>query len=160
LKKPAKNILYLFLGDISTRLVGFFVVTYLANTLGSSGFGKINISLAILSYAILFGGSGLPILGTREISLNEKNKEIFIGNLISARFISSIVIFIIFFLLSETLYNDDISTLNFIYLFFLFPYSLILDWFFQAKKRMDIIAFSRFTGMMVYLILIFSFVKK
>jgi O-antigen/teichoic acid export membrane protein len=157
----SKNMIYLFTGDIASRLVGFIAITYIARILETSSFGIIHIGLAILTYATIIGNSGLTYLGTRNIAgkpetIPEITSRILITRMIlsSAAYLAAVV-FIHFFLNSE-----EVKSVTMIYLLYLFPVALILDWYFQGYRQMGIISTGKFIGMLFYLIFILILVRS
>ena len=161
MKKITSNITFLFSGDILSKLIGFFAVTYLARVVGPSGFGKISIGLTFLSYALLLAGSGLPIIGMRTIASGKKNDPGYIGDIIITRILNSIVVFIIFLFITYYFYRHNyIFTLNAIYLLYLIPASFLIDWVFQAHHKMEYLSFAKVLNILVYLIMILLFVKN
>lgn len=156
-----KNMLYLFAGDVAGRLIGFLTVIYLARILGTDGFGIINTALALLSYAMLFGDLGMPVLGTREVAASEKEMTIISGQIILTRLVFSTATFLI---LTGTIYfgrlYPDIWVTIFIYLFYMFPAAAFTDWFFKGKQQMNIVAGGLFIGRLLSLIFILIFVSN
>lgn len=158
-----RNMLFIFLGDIGSKILGFFATTYLARTLGTDGFGMINIALAALSYALLLATNGLPLLGTQKIASLKKFDPVFPGHIISARLILSILAFMILALVAFVGLDPGKNAeyrLILIYGLFLFPSALLLDWFFQGRHQMGVISAGRFAQMIAYLIFILCFVHN
>ncbi len=160
LSKNLKNTISLFSFEFISRLLGFFVVTYLARVLGKSSFGIINIGLAVLSYTMIFGSSGLNLLGTRKIlSKNEDNG--ITGEILSAKIFLSVIIYLITALSISFLINSrEIISVILVYNLFLFPSALLLEWFFQGYQRMDIISIGRIAGAAAYLLLVILLIKN
>ncbi len=161
INKNSSNIIYLFSLEFFVRLIGFAATTYLARVLGTSGFGVINLGLAILGYALLFGNSGLTLLGTRKIAANSANPGELVSSILSSRFFLSIIILIISFLLAY-FFITSVETENIvlIYLIYLIPFAFLLEWFFQGIQKMGVITVGRIIGMSAYLIFLIIFVKS
>ncbi|MGE5811242.1 MAG: oligosaccharide flippase family protein, partial [Ignavibacteria bacterium] len=154
-----KNTISLFSFEFIARLLGFLAVTYLARVLGKSSFGIINIGLAVLSYTMIFGSSGLNLLGTRKI-LSKSEDDGIAEEILSARIFLSIIIYLITAVLIAFLINSqELISVILVYNLFLFPSAFLLEWFFQGHQRMDLIALGRITGMAAYLLLILLLVK-
>lgn len=161
LSSHTKNFIYLFSGDIGSRVLGFFATIYLARILGTSGFGIIHIGLAILSYAIIIGEGGLQFLGVRETAGNPKNLPEFSGQLISARFLLSLITLFVGIVAIYILINTpELQAISIIYLFYILPGAFLLDWYFQGKKQIGYVSFGKFLGMLSYLIFILLFVDS
>jgi O-antigen/teichoic acid export membrane protein len=156
-----KNFIYLFSGDIGSRVLGFFATIYLARILGTSGFGLIHIGLAILSYAIIVGDGGLQFLGVRETAGNPKNLHEFSGQLISTRFLLSLItLFVGIIAIYVFINSQELQTISIVYLLYILPGAFLLDWYFQGKKQIGYVSLGKFAGMLSYLIFILLFVHS
>ncbi len=159
--KNSLNIIYLFSLEFFVRLIGFAATTYLARVLGTSGFGLINLGLAILGYALLFGNSGLTLLGTRKIAADSGNPGELVSNILSARFYLSLIILIISFLIVLIfITSGETRNIVLIYFLYLIPFAFLLEWFFQGIQRMGAITIGRVIGMAAYLAFLILFVRS
>ena len=159
--KNSKNIIYLFSLEFFVRLIGFAATTYLARVLGTSGYGLINLGLAILGYALLFGNSGLTLLGTRKVAASSNNYGNLVSEILSARFFLSLTILIISYLLiSFFITSTKTKNIVFIYMLYIIPFAFLLEWFFQGIQRMGAITVGRIIGMASYLLFLIIFVKS
>jgi O-antigen/teichoic acid export membrane protein len=159
--KNSKNIIYLFSLEFFVRLIGFAATTYLARVLGTSGYGLINLGLAILGYALLFGNSGLTLLGTRKVAAGSNNYDNLVSEILSARFYLSVTILIISYLLiSLFITSSETRNIVFIYILYIIPFAFLLEWFFQGIQRMGAITIGRIIGMSSYLLFLIIFVKS
>lgn len=157
----SRNMFYVFLGDFSAKLTGFMATTYLARVLDTDGFGMINIGMAVLTYGLLFSTLGLQLLGTRQVARGQRDEAAFTGQLLFTRIFLGMLIFFAILLFSEKMAVGDGAAIPGIivtYSMFLFPGALLLDWFFQGKGQMGVIAVGRFAQMAVYLIINLLFV--
>jgi len=161
MNKNLKNILSLFSMEIAVRLIAFGAVTYLARTLGASNFGLINIGLAVMNSALVLGSSGLILVGTRKVAANNERLGALIMRIFKLRTILSALAYLI---ISAILFIfvKDLSTRNvvLVYLLYIFPAALFIDWYFQGKQQMGNIAIARIGGMIVYFIFILFFIKQ
>ncbi|MFZ0452357.1 MAG: oligosaccharide flippase family protein, partial [Ignavibacteriaceae bacterium] len=159
--KNSQNIIYLFSLEFFVRLIGFAATTYLARVLGASNYGLINLGLAILGYALLFGNSGLTLLGTRKIAANSGNYGNLVSELLSARlFLSVIILVISYLLISVFITSADTKNIVLIYMLYLIPFAFLLEWFFQGIQRMGAITIGRIMGMSSYLVFLIIFVNS
>ncbi len=159
--KNSINIIYLFSLEFFVRLIGFAATTYLARVLGTSGYGLINLGLAILGYALLFGNSGLTLLGTRKIASDSANYGNLVSEILSARFYLSIIILIVSYLLiSLFISSSETKNIVLIYMLYLIPFAFLLEWFFQGIQKMGAITIGRIIGMASYLLFLIIFVKS
>jgi O-antigen/teichoic acid export membrane protein len=154
-----KNFIYLFSGDVGSRLLGFLATVYLARILGTSGFGIINIGLAILSYALIVGDGGLQYLGVRETAGNRENLPEFSGQLLSTRFLLSFAtLFAGIIIIYVFLNSYELQAISTIYLLYLLPSAFMLNWYYQGRKQISVISLGKFIGVLSYLLFILLFV--
>ncbi|MGQ9818162.1 MAG: flippase [bacterium] len=158
-KRLSKNLFVLSLGEGLSHLLGFVVNAYIGRILGVDGFGLINYSLAFLTYLLLFNNMGLTTLGTREVA-RDKNNPTIIGNIVSARLLLTVILYI-FFLTSLLLIHGDILTKKLIVLHIItgLPNALYLEFVFQAREEMEFVSLGRITQYASYFVLILLFLK-
>jgi len=156
----SKNILFLFSGEIVARFFGFLATIYLARILGTDKFGVIHIGLAVLAYGIIIGNSGLSYLGTRNVSGKQGNIAETTGHILVNRMILSLFVFIVANAIVVLFVSStEVKEIIIVYLIYLFPTALILDWYFQGKQQMGVIAGGRLLATILYLIFILIFVN-
>jgi len=157
--KLSRNIGSLFLSDIVSRGFGFIVTVYLARVLTIRGFGLISYGLAFLTYALLFVNPGLTTIGAREIAKNHSNKKL-VEEIIGLKMTIGFVVFVVFGVGLILIPGDPLTKkIIFIYLFSLFPFTILLEFVFQGTQDMEYIAASRFIHYLVYFVFIFLLVK-
>ncbi|HLX12763.1 MAG TPA: flippase [Bacteroidota bacterium] len=159
MRRSAQNFLSTLISDALRRLIGFFAVAYLARTLGTSGFGMINVGITVLTYAVIFSSFGLHSLATREIAANDPLKMT--EHIAGLRLALAVPIFIIiaactyFFVHTEVL-----AKVILLYAFSVLPNALFVDWYFQGREEMWKISVGRLVSGMVYLTVILLFVHS
>lgn len=159
LTRHTRNAIYLFGGDIAARAAGFAATAYLARVLGASGFGIIHIGLAVLTYAMIPANSGLSLLGTRNLAAESGENPAFAGRLLFSRFLLSLTVFALTAAGSGLfIHSETVRSVTLIYLLYLFPAALMLDWYFQGQGEMSAISIGKFLGMLCYLAVILLFV--
>lgn len=155
-----KNIFFLYSGDVASRLVSMVAIVYLARILGPSDFGTISIGLAVLAYGMIVGNSGLSILGTRKVAGKVEGVANLTANIFIARLILSVVAYLIGVAVAYFLVpSSQLFRLISIYLLGVFPATFLLDWFFQGKQKLKIVAGGQLAGMFCYLLLVLLWVK-
>ncbi len=155
-----KNILFLYSGDALSRLVGMAAVAYLARILGPSDFGTINIGLAVLSYGMIVGNSGLSVLGTRKVAAKSEDVGHLTISIFSGRLILSIAAYTAGVIIVKTFVTSiHLFHLIAIYLLGVFPAAFLLDWFFHGTQKLKTIAGGQLAGMICYLAFLLVFVK-
>lgn len=161
MKRIAKNFFSLFIGNIGSRILGFFVTIYLARILEVTGFGKLQFALAFFSYGLILTDPGLHLLGTREIAKDrEKIREV-LPAIVGLRFLLSLFtyIFILIFLLLFPIPKET-KVLILLYFLSLFPLAFLLEWLFQGLEEMEYVGISRISVFLVYLPFVFLFVRS
>jgi O-antigen/teichoic acid export membrane protein len=158
-KPLTKNILSLLLGDILYRVLGFIAVVYLARVLDQGGFGIISFCLAILSYALIASNNGLTVIGTRIVSGKSGDINPTINSIILLRIIHGAAAWLILTIIFYFIYGlNELFFVIAIYLCYLIPSALIIEWFFQGKEQMLIISAGRIISIAGYLIFLYFFV--
>ena len=156
-----KNIFSLFTVEFLSRVMGFIAITYLARVLSKPSFGIINLGLAVLSYGTIISNSGLSQLGTRKIISTKSYVELLTGEIVFTRLFASLIIFfcvlvvILFFIPSSTTAYTIL-----LYSIALFPAAFLLEWFFYGHQKINIISIGRVIGMIAYVLIVVSIVRK
>lgn len=146
-----------------TVLFPFIIFQYASRILFATNIGKVDFSLSIVNYFLLFAGLGIASYGIRESGkyVKEKNKmqkfasEVFTINIIST-FISYLSLFIIVFLVPKL---HDYSILIGIQSLIIIFTTLGLDWINVIYEDYKYITFRTLMFQIITLILVFIFVK-
>ncbi len=161
MRRFARNILFVFSGDVSSRLLGLFATIWLARTLGVYGFGRISFAFTFLGYSLLLMDPGLSILGTREVARNPALSKGYVYRISYLRVLLATVAFILIATLSLLVPGmSNTKGLIILYCISLFPYALSVDWFFRGRERMKHIAVSPIIAYSLYLALVLIFVRS
>lgn len=159
--KHSKNAAFLFSGDIAARAVGFLITIYLARVLGKADFGAMNIGLTLLTYALLFGNCGLNLYGTREVAASDKSDDPLVTRLLITRLGLSFIIFLIVFIaIPYAGFPEGLTSLLRLYLLYMFPAAVWLDWFYQGRQQMGTLMIGRLFGMIAYLLMVLLLVHS
>jgi O-antigen/teichoic acid export membrane protein len=161
MKRPLSNLLSFLLGDLGSRFIGFFVSIYLARVLQPSGFGLMNLGLAVLGYLQLAGSPGIQMIETRNVAAMGEMDRSRAGAIVTLRLVLGIALWCIAAILSFFLV-DDSGTRTVILLFgaIVLPFALTLDWAFQGKEHFADAAFARLAQYVVYAAIVFVAVKS
>lgn len=160
MRKVSIDALFGFSGDVAARLLGFFATVHLARTLGISGYGVITVGTSVLSYAFWLSDFGLATLGTREIAKPRAMRELQPGDLLVTKALCAAIIFVIFEGIALIGYrNSPVQPILQLYLLTLFPYALLLEWYYQGIRNFRLVAVSRFLSGIVYLVGLLALVK-
>jgi O-antigen/teichoic acid export membrane protein len=160
-KSIINNFFSMFFSQICSQFFSFFTAIYLARTLGAEGFGFIAFSQAIVSYFTLATDLGLPRLGTRELSRNKNRIVEYVSTIVTLRILLSLValtLLVIFAIVIKQL--EAIRYITIIFGLTILTSSCFFDWVFRGVEKMKYIAIANIFEKIVYLVLIFSFVKQ
>ncbi|NDO80328.1 flippase [Citrobacter sp. NCU1] len=93
-----KNILYLYLVQISNYVIPILTLPYLLRVLGADGFGKLMLSQALIQYLILITDFGFNFSATKKIAQSKNQKEIdkIYTNTLTAKIILLALCFIVY----------------------------------------------------------------
>ena len=91
MKKIIKNWSYLIFSNISTQIIGFFVMIFLAKKLSPEGYGEFNIILSIVALFSVFANSGMNLVLTREVTLNIKSSKAIFSLIVPIRIFSFLI---------------------------------------------------------------------
>lgn len=151
MKRPLKNIGSFFIGDAGSRIIGFLITIYLARVLAPSAFGVINIGLAVLGYLALAGSPGIQVLETRNVATRVGGMAEHVGAVLSLRLLLSTLLFAAT-AGAVALFVEQVGTrlVIILYALSLFPYALLIDWFFQGKEEFPLVSGSRVLNYILY----------
>ncbi len=159
--RPVKNFLFLIFGNGIRWILSFFVTVYLARVLGTAGFGKLSFAFSLFAYGVLLSDLGLTILGTRQVAQRKSSPDEITSNILGLRFVLAIIAFAILLLFSLFFPMErETRVLLSLYSFSLFFYALYLDWFFRGRERMANISLSSIITQVIYVVLVFSFIRQ
>ena len=88
MNKIIKNWSYLVFSNISTQIIGFFVMIFLAKKMSPEGYGEFNIVLSIVALFSVFANSGMNLVLTREVTLNIKSSKAILSLIVPIRICS------------------------------------------------------------------------
>jgi len=165
MRRTFKNLLFVALGEFLGQLLGFFILAYLARTLGVANFGMINFAQALFSYGLLLNYLGLPTLGTREVARcqpwGQRRTGSIVSSILSLRLFLSLLGFILISIISLTIPKSyETKTLVILYGFSLFTTGLFLDWFYQGMERMEYLTISRIINYSAYFLFVVIMIHR
>jgi O-antigen/teichoic acid export membrane protein len=162
--QKVKNFIIYGFGQAVNLISPLLVIPYLVSTCGEEGLGKIGVGFSLALIAIVLVDYGSYINGTKEISINIDNNQILeekFTTIYIAKLIVTVVVLLITIIALKTI---PFLSRDFLQLFFSF---LIVigqlvnpTWFFQGLQNFKWISIINVTSKVIYLILVFSFIKK
>ena len=140
IQKIAKNTSVMFIAQIMTYGLGFFITMYTAQYLGAEGFGILSLALSITAIFGIIGDMGLGTLMVREIARDKTTSNKYISNIALIKVILSLLMFTLIALTVNIIgYNKLVSTV-----IYLITISVVINAFggvltaiFQASERME-----------------------
>lgn len=159
MKRPLANLLSLLVGDLGSRVLGFFISVYLARVLEPTGFGLMSVGLAVLGYLQLAASPGIQVLEARNAAAFAAVDRTRVNAVLSMRLILAALLWaltaiVAFIFLPHKVTRDVI-------LFFalsVFPLAFMLDWFFQGKEAFLAVSVSKLVQYVVYGLAVVLFV--
>jgi O-antigen/teichoic acid export membrane protein len=92
-QKLAKNTTLLFISQIISYILGFFITMYTAQYLGTSGFGMLSTALSLAAIFAVFTDLGLGTITTREVSRDKSLQNKYFSNTSILRLILALLTF-------------------------------------------------------------------
>lgn len=138
INRIARNLLSVGFSNIFSQFITFLIITYAARILGKEGFGVINLAQVITLYLSTFTIFGLQTFGIREISKDRKEAKRIISEIVSTRFLMSIIAFAVLVLITVFINKPaSFKLLLVLYGLTLFPIAINTDWFFSGIQEMQ-----------------------
>jgi O-antigen/teichoic acid export membrane protein len=139
-RRVAKNTGVLFIAQVITSLLGFFIVIYTARYLGAEGFGILSTALALTGIFSIFTDLGLSTLSVREVARDKSLTSKYVGNFAVMKLILGALTFLLIVLTVNLIgYSEQVSLV--IYLItvsvLLSAFSGLFTSIFQAHERME-----------------------
>lgn len=163
-----KNLLENFLSlgalQIISYVIPLFSLPYLSRVLGVEKFGLVFFAFAFMQYFIMLTDFGFGLSATREIAVNRHNSNN-LSNIFNSVTVSKLILLFVSCLIL-TLACIFVPKLNENWLVFALSFFMVVGnaiypvWFFQGMERMKYITFLNILSKVLFLVLIFIFVKK
>ena len=139
-RRIAKNTSVLFIAQITSYLLGFFITMYTARYLGVSGFGIISLGISITAIYGVFADMGLSTLMIRDISRDKSFTNKYITNIAVIR-VLLVILMVGLVAITVNLIGYNQITTSVIYLLTLSTiitaFGSILTSVFQANEKME-----------------------
>lgn len=151
MKRPAKNLVAFFAGEVGGRLIGFAISVYLARIVEVSAFGILNIGFAVLAYLAMVSSPGIQLLETRNVAASDRVDLSRVGSILSMRlFLSGVLL--VWVAVGAFLFINNAETRDVVILVTcaLFPMSFLLDWFFQGREDFAAVSYSKVVNSLGY----------
>jgi len=157
-QRVARNTAVIMGGDLTFRLISFFVTIYLARYLGVEVWGKYNFAFAYLAFFGIITDLGLQDLLVREMSRNEVKISKLVGNAYVIRLILTMVgVLSSMVVISLIGYPRDTTTFVYLAAFTLFfiSFSDFYRTIFQTNLKMEYNMIAKLINRVISAVLIF-----
>ena len=139
-RRIAKNTTVLFISQIITYVIGFFIAIKMGNYLGPLGFGIIQTALALTAIYGVFTDLGLGTLTVREVSRDKALAKKYVANTTVMKIILSFFTFFLIFVTVNVIHYSQQE----IYVIYIITASVIFNSFsgvfysiFQSYQEME-----------------------
>lgn len=163
-KQIAKNTLYLSIMEGVELIIPFMALPYIINTVGADNYGKIAFAQSLVAYFAVIVNFGLSIVAAKEVAIYRDNKyelgKILCSMLIIKLFLSLVCMLFLNILVcfwSRT--NSDVLLYNYCF-GVCFADVFFTRWLYQGLEKMFMITLIRSSSLIIYIVLIFSFVNN
>lgn len=139
-RKIAKNTTVLFISQIITYVLGFFITVYTVRYLSVDNYGILSTALALTGIYVVFSDLGLGTLTVREVARDKSLTRKYVGNITAMKFILSLFTFLLT-ILTVYIIGYSGNTITVIYILtisYLFnAFSSIFYAIFQSYQKME-----------------------
>ena len=159
-----QNTFYLSIIEAIRLIMPFIALPYIITTIGATNYGVIIFSQTIVSYFSIVINWGLDVTSVREVSLSRgslKKMSLIVSTVFTIKFILFGLCFSIFMICLYFIPFFQQYRIIYIYSFLsCFSEVIIPVWFFQGIEKMKYLTYIRTTSIVLYTILVFTFIKK
>ncbi len=157
-----KNYIYSALAKIFALLIPILITPYLARVLEPDGNGVISFVASIVSYFVIASNIGIETYGQKVISTHRDDKPYlkrFLIEITTLRAILTGLCLLVYYITFVVVLKGN-TRLYAIYGLSLMAVAIDFTWFFQGVEDFKKIAFSNIFSKLLYVILVFVFVKE
>lgn len=146
-------------GELVARAIGFALTIYLARTLGVSGYGQVEVALAVFLYLQLLMDGGLDTIAVRTVARDPSARPRFAANLLGIRTLMAGLLLAGATLVSAVSWGTNpVSALVPRFALAVLPLAASFNWAFQADHYMRAVAARTAISQIVYAGLVLAFV--
>lgn len=158
-----KNFVFLFIVQFSNYVLPFLVIPLLTRALGIEGFGKYAYYIALPNLLMIIIKFGFEFSATRQISIEEDNKERLVRIVSSVYLIRACLLVLmsalLFAIISMFKPDQQMSSLVLGGFLLLLGQALLPIWYFQGLQQMKYVTFYTVTTKIVYVGLLFLLIS-
>lgn len=149
MRRVARNSIFLILQPLILNAVSLFVVGYIAQKLGHSGYGKFTFVFALIAMFSPLANLGLRAITVRGVASDREGAGKLIGRIAALRVVLAVLtILALVVLVNASQYPEDIRTVIYIYSISILFNALNTTLFdvFQGHERMEYVASAQFVS--------------
>lgn len=156
-----KNISFLVVADVISKLLPLMTFPYLTRTLGPEVYGKFGFAMNIVGFLMLLSSPGFVPYGMRAVAQNAGEERNIGAKIVALRLIFSSAAIVILLCYTVFLAPDDnqIRLLLLLSGLLMLPGALSLDWLLTGKSLIPPVAIAGVISQLVYTAAILLFVK-
>jgi O-antigen/teichoic acid export membrane protein len=155
-----RNLAILVSGEVLSRALGFLAFTQLARLLDPPGYGRVELTQAVMVFLTLTVDLGLGTLGTREIAARSAPVRKLICGVVSAQLLLAIAVYGLLVLAVVCLPVERVlARLLLGFALGLFGFPFLLPWVFQGWNRMGPVAALQVLRYAVFVVVALSVVR-
>jgi O-antigen/teichoic acid export membrane protein len=162
-RKIAYNVIFNVITKVLSTVLALVGIGFITRYLGTEGFGDYSTVLAFFSFFGAFADLGIYAITTREISRQNADEKKILGNALSLRLTSSLLVFaitpILIFFLPYSL-NVKLGILIVAASFVFSSTYMVLNGVFQKNLAMDKVAIAEVLGKILQILIIIFSVKN
>lgn len=159
-----KNIGYNTLLTLSNYLIPLLVFPYVSRILGVNNLGIYSFVDSIINYFILFSMMGITTVGIREIARSKKSKQDLSDNFSSLFVLNSITTFVVFIIFIAVIFIfpqfTEHKKLFYIGGAKILANLFLIEWLYKGMEDFKFITLRTIAVKMIYVLLVFFFVKE
>lgn len=159
--KLFQDLIALASGEALSKIIGFFVFAYLARTLGTDGYGMVELAIALAVFFAMAIEFGYGSIGAREAAKNKATAELYCHRIVTARLLLTLVA--IPMMGGIGYYTSHTTTAS--QLVWLFSFGLLAipwqhNWLMQGLEKMNLVALGQVVRMLVFALGVFMFIHS
>ena len=140
-RKLLENLSFQSIAEFAGKGLQAVYTIYLANVLGTEGYGIYGFATSIVSYFILFVSFGMDVYGSREVATNKDGVEKNVSHILSLRLFLAVISYLVLIAIVYLFFDDIVVQFAILLIGInIFSNAILLNWVFQGLERMGIIA--------------------
>lgn len=160
-KQLKKNISFLVVADVISKLLPLMTFPYLTRTLGPEMYGKYGFAMNIVGFLMLLSSPGFVPYGMRAVAQNAGEERNIGAKIVGLRliFAAAAIVILVFYTIFFAPDDNQIRLLLLLSGLLMIPGALNLDWLLTGKSLIPPVAIAGVISQLIYTAAILLFVK-